>query len=166
MLDGIQKRSSGRCRSLRVSDYHLEYSFSFITLFVSKAPKCSSPCLTLREIKAVFLGLTTSAVSIIPSARAFIDILVDSTDKSCLHKTSGNHTITTVHDTDLSTCQALNVNVNGGKDPYTLTVVPSNGFIENIDLGSVDDGYTFVNTLPPNQSIICEWCPAINSEYS
>ena len=56
---------------------------------------------------------------------------------------------------DLSTCSPLNIRIDGGQKPYTVSLVPIDvAPVINITLGVNHDSLYWVNVLPPSTALL------------
>ena len=79
-----------------------------------------------------------------------------SNDTSCIPSPpSVKVTITPNFTSPITSCQALGMQISGGKKPYTLTLTAVNSpVLTNVSLGAEDDTFTYINRADPGGQLM------------
>ncbi|KLO05617.1 hypothetical protein SCHPADRAFT_883672 [Schizopora paradoxa] len=82
--------------------------------------------------------------------------VVGSNDTSCLPSPPSEKVIITTNFTSpITSCQALGMQISGGKKPYTLTLTAVNSpVLTNVSMGAEDDTFTYINRADPGGQLM------------
>ena len=59
---------------------------------------------------------------------------------------------------NVSTCDAMNFTVHGGKAPYSITLAaPNSTVLTNVSFGPTDNYMVYINRADPNNYLMGKW---------